>query len=88
MANQPDPRQVAAIAQAKAEGAQLASAGHRAAVQAGTILSRVAAEADAVVAGSSQHVDVLIRDALTEAIRALADAEAAASAAIAALRGS
>lgn len=82
----PDPRQQAVIAQAKIHGEQLASAGHRAAVEAGTILSRVVTAADAVVAGSSQRVDVLIRDALSEAVRALADAEAAASAAIAALR--
>ena len=85
MSGQPDPRQLAAIAQARAEGLRLASEGHRAALEAGTILSRVANEADAVVAGSAHRVDVMIRDSITEAVRALAQAEAAASAAMAAL---
>lgn len=81
MAPPRDARLAAQIGQACAEAGTQVVAGRQAAVRAGTVLSRVATDCDAVVAGSTRRVDLLIRQAVADAVRALAGAEAATAAA-------
>lgn len=86
MAANQDPQIAATIGHACSEARAQVVAGRQAAVRAGTILSRVATDCDLVAGGSARRVDVLIRQAVVEAVRALAAAEASAAAAERAIR--